>query len=194
MHKHKRNGGVPCGQALDARGHHARVCKAGGGIIKRHDRIRDWLAGWIGRMLGQEVLTEQYVSKWDRWKRDSRGEWVLERARLDVVYEGQAGRVYIDIAIVEAATASASASRQRAAGDGVAAAEEEDDKHRRYPGPDLVPFVLEAGGRLGEAAQSLIRSVTPRDLADRGREIASAKRTMSNLIQLGNAEVKIGSG
>ena len=33
-----------CGQPLDARGRHARICKKGGGVISRHDRIRDWLA------------------------------------------------------------------------------------------------------------------------------------------------------
>ena len=191
---YKGSGGGPCGQALDPRGLHARVCKVGGGIIRRHDRIRDWLAKWIGQMLGQEVSTEQYVGKWDRWRRDTSGQLVLERARLDVVFQGRAGPVYVDVAIVEAASSSAAAWRARSAQDGVAAAEEEDAKRRRYPGPDLVPFVVEAGGRLGVAAQSLLRSVVPKDLADRAQEIAAAKRTLRALLQLDNAEVELGSG
>ena len=193
-HKNKGNGGALCGQALDARGLHARVCNSGGGILRRHDRIRDWLAKWIGKMLGQEVPTEQYVGKWDRWKRDARGQLVLERARLDIVFQGRAGPVYVDIAVVEAGAGAASTLRERSVQDGLAAAREEDDKRRRYPGPDLVPFVVEAGGRLGESAQSLIRSVAPRDPVDRGQEIAAAKRTLSALLQLGNSEVEIGSG
>ena len=73
------------------------------------------------------------------------------------------------------------------------AEEGEDGKRRRYPGPDLVPFVIEAGGRLGEAAQSLIRSVAPKDPVERAMAISTAKKTLSSLLQFGNAEVLIGA-
>ena len=53
--------------------------------------------------------------------------------------------------------------------------------------------MLEAGGRLGEAAESLIRSVAPKDPVDRSLAISSAKRTLSTLLQMGNAEVVIGA-
>ena len=57
----------------------------------------------------------------------------------------------------------------------------------------MVPFVVEAGGRLGEAAETLIRSVAPKDPVERSLAIASAKRTLSSLLQMGNAEVVIGA-
>ena len=75
----------------------------------------------------------------------------------------------------------------------MAAADAEDEKRKRYPGPDLVPFVVEAGGRLGEAAESLIRSVAPKDPVERSMAISAAKRSLSTLLQLGNAEVVIGA-
>ena len=53
--------------------------------------------------------------------------------------------------------------------------------------------MLEAGGRLGDAAETLIRFVAPKDPVERSVAIASAKRTLSSLLQLGNAEVVIGS-
>ena len=144
-------------------------------------------------MLSQQVAKEQFVPKWDRNKRDCRGQQVLERARLDVVFQGLAGPIYVDVAVVEAGSESAHALTRRAVHDGAAAAHEEDEKRKRYPGPDLVPFVVEAGGRLGEAAELLIRSVAPKDPVERSAAISAAKRALSNLVQLGNAEVVLGA-
>ena len=192
-HKYRRTSGNVCGQVLDAQGRHARICKVGNAIGRRHDRIRDWLAKWLATMLGQQTDTEQYVPKWDRWKLNSRGVAELERARLDVVFQGRTGPVYIDVAIVEAGAGMPHELSRRARQDGEAATREEDEKRRRYPGPDLVPFVLETGGRLGEAAEALIRSVAPKDPAERSAAIASAKRSLSSLLQMGNAEAVIGA-
>ena len=190
--KYKQTGNL-CSQPLDPQELHARTCKVGGAIVRRHDRIRDWLASWISRMMDHEILTEQYVPKWDRVKTNVRGEQEVERARLDIVFQGRTGPVYVDIAITEAGTASAQALSQRAQVDGAAAAHEEREKHWRYPGPDLIPFVVEAGGRMGVSAESFLRSVVPKDLEDRPAEIAAAKQALSCLLQLGNAEVLLGS-
>ena len=62
-HKYSGTAGNLCGQALDAQGQHARICKVGGAIVRRHDRIRDWLAKWLAKMLDQQTATEQYVPK-----------------------------------------------------------------------------------------------------------------------------------
>ena len=63
-------------------------------------------------------------------------------------------------------------------------------KSKRYPGPDLVPFVVRAGGHLGEAAELLIRSKEP---LERLAAISAAKRALSNLVQLGKAAVVLGA-
>ena len=112
---------------------------------------------------------------------------------MDVIFQGAAGLVYIDVAITEAAFSAGNTLTQRASQDGAAAAQKEDDKRKRYPGPDLVPFVVEAGGRLGESAEALIRSVAPKDPVERASAIAAAKRSLSSPLQLGNAEALIGA-
>ena len=53
----------------------------------------------------------------------------------------------------------------------------------------MVLFVVEANGRLGEEAELLLRSVAPLDPSERAVEIAAAKRALSTLLQLGNAEI-----
>ena len=53
--------GERCLKPLDCRGHHARTCRIGGGVVRRHDRIRDWLASWIMEITGRTALTEQFV-------------------------------------------------------------------------------------------------------------------------------------
>ena len=151
--------GRRCGRDLDVKGRHARTCKIGGGVVARHDRIRDWLAKFVGTMIGREALTEQFVPHWDRHR-----DGALERARLDVVFDNVQGRrVHVDVAVVEASTADPHDQRQRAARDGAAASREEDVKRRRYPGPSLVPFVMESMGRLGEGADTLLRAIVPKD-------------------------------
>ena len=67
--------------------------------------------------------------------------------------------MYVDVAVTEASAAGGHVAAERARTDGAAALHEEKEKHRRYPGPDMIPFVIEANGRLGEEAEMLLRSV-----------------------------------
>ena len=99
----------------------------------------------------------------------------------------------MDVAITEASTANLAERRQRAARDGVAAEREEDEKRRRYPGPNVVPFVLESLGRVGESANALLRSLVPSDSADRAQVLGSARQSLSVLLQIGNAEQVLSS-
>ena len=61
QHKHRtgNHAGNCCGKDLDRQGHHAEVCEAGGGVVRRHDRLRDWLAKWIADVTGRPARTEQ---------------------------------------------------------------------------------------------------------------------------------------
>jgi len=171
---------------LDKRGLHARTCKTGGAVVRRHDRIRDWLAAWVEEVTNRTALTEQFVPKWDR--QDKKGQMI--RAKLDVCFDDAQGRrVYVDVAVTDAATTCAQALRARAKRDGAAASEEEDEKRGRYPGPDLTPFVVEALGRLGDSADAFLRSLAPRDPEERSRVLRAARQTLSVLVQIGNAEL-----
>jgi hypothetical protein len=174
-----------CGEALDDRGHHAAVCEVGGGVVHRHDGVRDWLAGWIAAMSSQTVSTEQFVPTWDKVREDG----TILRARLDVVFQDtQARTAYADIAIVAASSVCSSLKRARAARDGAAAARAEDGKRMRYPGPNLVPFVIELLGRPGADAIALLRSFAPRDPMERSEALGKAWQALSVQIQIAHAE------
>ena len=99
MHKYAGTVSNMCGQALDK---DARIGKVGGAIIWRHDRIHDWLTKWLANMLDHQTATEQYVPKWDRWNTNCQVVAELERARLDIVFQGCTRPAYIDVAVVEA--------------------------------------------------------------------------------------------
>ena len=55
-------------------------CKKGGYVIRRHDRVVRWLAGWIEDRIGSQVLIEQSVA--------ADGE---EEDRLDLTLESGGG-------------------------------------------------------------------------------------------------------
>ena len=176
-----------CNRCLDDRGHHPLTCEVGGGVVRRHDRIRDWLAGWIEAVTTFPVLTEQFVPRWDRVVN---GGEEIERARLDVVFHNQnAQRTYIDVSIPSAFSTCPELLRARAARDGAAAARAEDGKRLRYPGPDLVPFVVEALGRPGADAIALLRACAPEQPEERSQALGSAWQALSATLQTQNAEL-----
>ena len=151
-----------------------------------HNHVRDWLAGWIAEQTGQVVDTEQRVPRWDRMGND--GE--MERARLDVAFQDtQARTVYADVAIVAASSESPALERMRAARDGAAAARAEDGKRLRYPGPNLIPFVVEKLGRPGADAVALLRSFAPSAPEERSHVLGYAWQTLSVIIQTEHAEL-----
>ena len=126
------------------------------------------------------------MPRWDR--RNAQG--IIERAKLDVCFDDPQGRrVYIDVAITDAATDDVHKLRSRAAQNGAAAADKEDRKRFRYPGPDLTPFVVEALGRMGSGADALLRSFAPKDATERSVVLGAAKQSLSALVQMGNAEL-----
>ena len=81
--------------------------------------------------------------------------------------------------------------------DGLAAAQWADDKHSRYPPPggELVPAVLESGGRPCDELVSFIRTYGQGlDPADRSAVISTAWRSISRTLQVGNAEMLLSAG
>lgn len=208
---HRRSDGTVCGDELDARGHHAAVCKVGGGVEFGHDAIRDWLAWWITEVTGRLTSTEDFVAAWDsfvqatddqgRPRLDEGGAPVLisERAKLDVSFiDGQQRRCFIDVVVATASSTSQALRAARASDAGAAARTAVRGKRARYrpeknPGAILIPFAVEAMGRLSEEALGLLRSVVPSAESighgARSREIQTALQTLSVLVQTRHAEL-----
>ena len=194
---------------MDAADLHAATCDIGGGMIFGHDAIRDWLAAWIEGITGRRTDTEVFVPEWDTpevdaqrqpvWDVDARGQPVLDangapvqkvkKARLDVSFVDGAGRrCYADVAVTSAATTSAQNRAKRAGEDGAAARDMVRSKIAKYPpakspNTPMVPFVVEALGRVSPEAQGLLSALAPADKQLRSVALRRAKQTLSVLVQ-----------
>ena len=183
---------------MDALDFHAGTCECGGGVIQRHNAIRDWLAAWLERFTGYATSTEAWVPAWNRTLDEvdpETGEFKVAHARLDVAFfDGDGRRAYADVAVTSAGTTSAVNLTKRACTDGAAAADTVRSKRSKYPAaraPDtpMVPFVVEALGRLSPEAHGLLNATAPADKKVRSLVLRTAKQTLSVLVQTGLAEL-----
>jgi hypothetical protein len=85
---------------------------------------------------------------------------LLVNATLDIEYTDDDGRRWIDVSVRHPAAGDASAVGVAAKRAGEASRRGELEKHARYPGNRLTPFVLEVPGSIGaEARQWLLSQV-----------------------------------
>ena len=172
--QNKVQGGRCCGRACPGdHGHHALTCRIGGAVLTRHNRIRDVLAEWL-KSQGIGANTEQSVPEWDTPR---------EQARLDVAYfDSRHGERFIDVAVLAAHTHKGLAAQIRLE-------RHERKKHTRYPGPRLIPFVLDVRGLWGKEACAWARAMVRRlPKADRAAALQDLRWRVSQALQLAVAE------
>ena len=113
--------GVVCGQPLDDQGYHACTCQSGGGVVRRHGRVIKGVGSLVARWKSVAPLEEQRVPAWDRPSRSRQpGRDPIERAILDLEYEEDDGRMWIDVSIRHPAAGNASELATAAKRDGEA--------------------------------------------------------------------------
>ena len=200
--------------AADVKGVHQQKCGIGGGVDRRHHSLRDWVKGWLTRVCHVPWAdTEQHVAEWDKWvqARDpatkvlkTRSVWrdgvevvepVMEllHAVLDVAFRDDDGTLgYVDVAYTNACSEDAAATLRAARTAGKSASEREEHKRKRYPPAanpyaELVPFVVEARGRLGAAVLPFLRQHAPAEEPLRSAVMARATREISIITQKGLA-------
>ena len=110
---------------------------------------------------------------------------------MDVVFNHHGRRIWVDVAVTAASTTSEVNKQIRAARAGAAAAREEDVKRNRYPGPDLMPFVLETLGQPGDSVGEFLRLLAPGEPTERSEVLASAWQALSVLTQSLSAEIML---
>ena len=142
-----------CGAQLDSRGLHALTCNCGGGVDRRHNRIRDEVAHWLKEQGHEAVKREQHVPQWQRTLPDG----TVEEARLDVTFRHEAVQLYVDVVVCSPVSTDTSRTLRNATTNGAAAEAAEKGKRRRYPYPELSPLAVETLGRLGEVAAAFAR-------------------------------------
>ena len=177
--------GVVCGEPLDDRGFHSCTCQSGGGVVRRHGRMIKGVGSLVSRWRLAEPLFEQRVPSWDRQSRSQRVDRdPIERAILDVEYPDDDGRKWMDISIRHPAAGSAAEVATAARRPGEAARKGEREKHARYPGDRLVPFIVECGGRLGGEARQWLREQVQQLPSDiQATELSRAYRIVSCALQ-----------
>ena len=118
---------------------------------------------------------------------------VLEQARLDVGFRDEEGSLgYVDVSYANASSTDPATTLARAQTAGKAASERAEQKRKRYPPEknphaELVPFVVEARGRLGAGGLPFLRQHAPADPALRTVVLARATREISIITQRGLA-------
>ena len=90
---------------------------------------------------------------------------------------------YIDVAIVSPVVANAAHLAGASTRDGYAAKRAEAYKRNRYPIDNLVPVVIELGGRPGPTARKFVAQLFPEDEPERAKAIAQVWSTLSNVVQ-----------
>ena len=102
---------------------------------------------------------EQRLPELDYVKQDGS----VKRAIMDVVHgHPQMGRLWIDVAVVSPQAGDAAHQLRATRVDGAAAKEACKYKRRRY-GDQVIPFVLEVGGRPSDEARAFVHRVLHAD-------------------------------
>ena len=163
MHSSCKDNGekLICGKDCDRFGDHPATCAIGGHFFSRHTALNHVL-GQAGRGAGYQVLLEQVVPEFARWKKKKDGVVALEEARVDVELFGHpvAPARYLDGTIRH--PASVSAVSKSAEEIGFAAAEGEKVKAKRYPpcnGKEVIACSMETWGCMGESLDALLRDL-----------------------------------
>jgi hypothetical protein len=148
--------------------------------------VRDWLAKWLKPFVDLPPLVEQEV---EAWYDENVADEDKRRAVLDVMlWDHKGQKTYVDVMVTSADTATQGKLASRASQDGHAAAAGVQRKHGRYPasknpGASLVPFVVEARGRLSPEVSAFLKAMVPESYPDRSLVLRKARRDLSVLVQ-----------
>ena len=115
-----------------------------------------------------------------------------EESRMDLVIRvpGIAQPVHVDVTVADA-TSREALSKNAANRDGVAAQVLENRKRSKYPNIRVMPFSVEAHGRLGEDAMKLAKTIAPADPKYRSSAIADLYQRVASLLQRTQADAII---
>ena len=181
--QHKNNTRT-CLHPLDPHGHHALTCAVGGYTITKHNHLRDILYRWLCDM-GYTCHREQHTPELDDVHQGQ-----PRQAIMDVVCTTHTGHYLIDLSVTDAVSECPKHTAANAHHNATAATTREHDKRRRYNDhPQLIPFVLETGGRWGPTAEAFIKSVAPTDTTERTEALTQLRYALACSLQRNNADM-----
>ena len=165
-----------CNDFLDVKGLHALLCKLGGHVVRRHNRIRDLLAKLIQDRIDATVHIEQHLPGLQPDDRHPDVDFINYRNV----------RQYIDVEIVtpHPRALPGDAALHKA---GSLIETGESTKRRKYSMVPLLPAVMSHLGRFGTGMQTIIKSVNrqPKD-AERSAAIVEMYQAIGVEVQKAN--------
>ena len=149
--------GTVCTCQLDPEGIHEELCNIGGGVNRRHNAVRTWLASKFRELTHCRIAEEYFVPTLDKDYAPSpahpTGRSV--RARIDVITQDDTDTTMYDVVIANIATTDKAELKRRTTEPGRAARLAAIGKRTRYDG-HVIPFAIEDTGRLHpQAARTL---------------------------------------
>ena len=147
-----------CTGVLDADGIHEELCDVGGGILRRHAGVCNFLAQKHREYTQHKVAQEQWWPSLNRLKPPTPAfpAGRVERARIDVVVQDYTETHLYDVVVANVLTNDHDEMQRRAHQPLRAANEAANRKRRRY-GTAVIPFAVEDTGRLHPLAAKALR-------------------------------------
>ena len=173
-----------CGAALDTMGAHALLCRLGGHVVKRHNKLRDTLADILKGVLDTSIHVEQHPA-----------EVTEDERKPDICFLDHRGmRQWIDVAVVSPHPRSlpGQATMTRT---GALCESMEATKRRKYDMLSIHPAVMEHLGHMGEGLRSVLQSVHRHaDPMKRSRMLDMAYQTLAATLQRENVTLLAAAG
>ena len=151
-------------------------------MVCRHDPLVTCLYHLIKRNLDPKPRMEQVLPQLAAMVRGQ-----VSQARMDIVAQDGCNRILVDIVVSSPFAGGERFTSMCARRDGYAARRAAAAKKSKYDSPDLLPFSVETGGRLGMDARSLIKKLAEA-ADDPHAEAAYLHRAISSTLQDGIAK------
>ena len=156
---HKISANTTCPTILDEEGVHERICGAGGGITRRHNGGRQWLANKYRAMTPAKVAEEKCGQPWtsNTHQHRPKPEGLIEKARIDIIVQDNEIELF-DFVVATVACNDRDELMRRTREPGRAARQVVEGKRTRYGG-HVTAFAIEDTGRLHPQAAMVLRQL-----------------------------------
>ena len=109
---------------------------------------------------------------------------------MDIVCTTHTGHYLIDISVTDAVSECPKHTTSNAHHNATAATAREQAKRTRYQNhQDLIPFVLETGGRWGPTAEAFTKGIAPTEPTERAECLTHLRYILSTSLQRNSADM-----
>ena len=161
---------------MDPKGRHLLSCQSGAQLCTRHDELHDAMAGVLKDLGMRQVETEVSLPPTPK----------LEFPRSNIAFCDDDGVIaHLDLTVV-AATSQQALQGGAHTKAGVAAEQSAQAKRAKYDPHEVLPLVIESGGRVGVEFSNFVKELLPEGFV-RSQMAQTIWQTLSSTLQRANA-------